>query len=263
MNRRGWLATLVLVVPLLVVLSAGLLFWLTPSGGGDPEPRSTSTFSAEQSDLLESGPSRDPDSIHVLVNRLNPLDPLDYAPQDLVAVPLRSTREEMMLREEASGALVELFEAAESEGRDLTVTSTYRSFEYQQHLFDTRVAEFGTAAAEEYTARPGHSEHQTGLAADVIAHDHPWCGLGSCFGDTEEGLWVAENAHRFGFVIRYQEGTEEITGFAPEPWHLRYVGVETAQEVHSEDIPLEEYWDEPPAPEYPEDGETSEDPGQS
>ncbi|GAB3191369.1 hypothetical protein GCM10027061_18890 [Nesterenkonia suensis] len=221
----------------------------------EPEPRQTQTLDPEDLYPRVSDASFDPDSIHVLVNRLNPLDPLDYSPDDLVTPPVRSVREGMLLREEPAEALAELFDASDAEDLQLTLTSAYRSFEYQRTLYDARAAEMGVEGADEYTARPGHSEHQTGLAADVIAHDNPTCGLGSCFGDTEEGIWLAENARRFGFIIRYQEGAEDITGYAYEPWHLRYVGEETAEAVYAEDLTLEEFWEEPAAPEYPEDGD--------
>ncbi|GAA1181213.1 hypothetical protein GCM10009674_19030 [Nesterenkonia xinjiangensis] len=223
------------------------------SGGSEPSTRRTDTQSPEEYYPRVSDASFDPDSIHVLVNRLNPLEPLDYQPDDLVTPEVRSVRDGMLLREEPSEALVELFEASDAEGLLLTLTSAYRSHGYQQTLYDARAAEMGVEGADEYTARPGHSEHQTGLAADVIAYDNASCGLGACFGDTAEGIWLAENAHRFGFIIRYQEGSEDITGYAYEPWHLRYVGVETAEAVHEEAVTLEEFWDEPPAPEYPSD----------
>ena len=99
-------------------------------------------------------------------------------------------------------------------------------------------------------SRPGYSEHQTGLAADVISIENPDCMLGECFADTPEGQWVAENAHRFGFIIRYLEDMERITGYPYEPWHLRYVGVETATEVFELGLTLEEYWEQPAAPDY-------------
>ncbi|MDS2172077.1 M15 family metallopeptidase [Nesterenkonia sp. CL21] len=217
----------------------------------EPEPRRTETVGPEDFYPPVSEASSDPDSIHVLVNRLNPLDPLDHQPDDLTTPQVRSSYDGMLLREQAADALAELFSASDAEGLLMTLTSAYRSYGYQQQLYDGRAAELGVAGADEYTARPGHSEHQTGLAADVIAYDNPTCGMGACFGDTAEGIWLAENAHRFGFIIRYQEGTEDITGYAYEPWHLRYVGEETAEAVFEAGVTLEEYWGEPAAPRYP------------
>ncbi|WP_445507410.1 M15 family metallopeptidase [Nesterenkonia sp. K-15-9-6] len=217
----------------------------------EPEPRRTETVGPEDFYPPVSEASSDPDSIHVLVNRLNPLDPLDHQPDDLTTPQVRSSYDGMLLREQAADALADLFSASDAEGLLMTLTSAYRSYGYQQQLYDGRAAELGVAGADEYTARPGHSEHQTGLAADVIAYDNPTCGMGACFGDTAEGIWLAENAHRFGFIIRYQEGTEDITGYAYEPWHLRYVGEETAEAVFEAGVTLEEYWGEPAAPRYP------------
>lgn len=220
----------------------------------DPAPQSRETLLLEPSGLFPraSDPSWDPDSIHVLVNSLNPLEPLDHEPEDLMIPDVQAVREGQQLREEAAGALEELFAAAEAQGYQLTLTSAYRPFERQAQLYDQRAAEWGQEAADEYTARPGHSEHQTGLAADVIAHDNPECGLGECFAETSEGVWTAEHAAEFGFVIRYPEGAEDITGYSYEPWHLRYVGEETASAVAEQEVTLEEFWDQPPASDYEE-----------
>lgn len=220
----------------------------------DPALEPRETLLLEPSELFPraSDPSWDPDSIHVLVNPLNPLDPPDHEPEDLTVPDVQAVREGQQLREEAAEALEELFAAAEAQGHQLTLTSAYRPFERQAQLYEERAAEWGQEAADEYTARPGHSEHQTGLAADVIAHDNPQCGLGECFAETPEGVWTAEHAAEFGFIIRYPEGAEDITGYSYEPWHLRYVGEETAEAVAEEDVTLEEFWDQPPASDYEE-----------
>lgn len=222
----------------------------TPATDSDPAEASPQP---EPTPERASDPSWDPDSIHVLVNPLNPLEPLDYEPQDLVEPEVRITTETpQLLREEPAEALEELFAAIQGEGMELAMTSAYRSFDQQSAIYQERAAEQGTEATDEAMARPGYSEHQTGLAADVISIDNPDCIHGGCFADTPEGQWVVENAHEFGFIIRYPEGAEDITGYQYEPWHLRYVGVETAQEVVEEDVALEEYWDLPDAAEYDE-----------
>ncbi|MBE1515461.1 M15 family metallopeptidase [Nesterenkonia halotolerans] len=215
----------------------------------DQEPSPAAT--PEEDPERASDPSWDPDSIHVLVNRQNPLRPEDYAPEDLVAPEVRmSTQSELLLRQEAAEALEELIQNAGEDGQVLAMTSGYRSYAAQLEVYTDRHSAVGTEETDELVARPGYSEHQTGLAADVISIDNPNCIQGHCFADTPEGQWVAEHAADHGFVIRYLDGAEEITGYQFEPWHLRYVGEETAQEVAAEDLTLEEYWDRPAASEY-------------
>ncbi|GFZ79285.1 M15 family metallopeptidase [Nesterenkonia alkaliphila] len=196
--------------------------------------------------------SWEPDSVHVLVNKRNPLDPLSYSPSDLVTpnVPLHGPQEAMQLRAEPAEALERLFAAADGAGHSLSMISGYRSHDYQVQVYGQHVATNGQEAADRVSARPGHSEHQTGLAVDVDTPAGPETTLRRAFGETPEGRWVAENAHEFGFIIRYPEGAEEITGFSYEPWHLRYVGEATAAEIVARGVTLEEYWDQPAAPDY-------------
>lgn len=214
------------------------------------EPKSTAEQSPESEAEPASEASWDPESIHVLVNRANPLDPIDFVPSDLAVADVPNEFGDPELREEPAETLEELFAAAEADGIQLWVTTTYRDFEFQQALYDQYVADQGEEAADRFSARPGYSEHQTGLAVDVADLEDRDCYLRACFGETEAGQWVAENAPEFGFIIRYPEGAEEIVGFQYEPWHLRYVGVETAVEVTEQGLTLEEYWDQPPAPDY-------------
>lgn len=213
----------------------------TPTPTEEPEPSPASQV------------SWDPDSIHVLVNRQNPLEPPDYSPEDLVEPAVRTSVEQPLhLRAEAGEALEELFAAAYEESISLALTSAYRSFDLQVQVYSNRHLHQGTEATDEFAARPGYSEHQTGLAADVISIDNPECITGECFHQTVEGQWVANNAHEHGFVVRYPEGMEDITGYGYEPWHLRYVGDDTSEEVFAQEVTLEEYWDQPPAPDYEE-----------
>lgn len=185
----------------------------------------------------------DPDSTWVVVNKQRPLQPLGYAPADLVDVGGG-----LMLRAEAAQAVAALRAEAAAAGLDVAVQSAYRSFEYQQGLFGDSAARFGVAGAEQRSARAGHSEHQTGLATDVGGGG---CDIERCFGDTAEGRWVFANAHRAGFLVRYPAGSEQITGYQYEPWHLRYVGPELATEMHDTGVAtLEEFFGLPPAPEY-------------
>ncbi|SDF73039.1 D-alanyl-D-alanine carboxypeptidase [Blastococcus aurantiacus] len=185
----------------------------------------------------------DPDSTWVVVNKLRPLQPLGYAPADLVDIGGG-----LQLRAEAARAVGALRAEAAAAGLDVGVQSAYRSFERQQGLFGNATARFGVAGAELRSARPGFSEHQTGLAVDVGGGG---CDIERCFGDTPEGRWVVANAHRTGFLVRYPAGSELITGYQYEPWHLRYVGPELATEMHETGVAtLEEFFGLPPAPEY-------------
>ncbi|MCH8570611.1 D-alanyl-D-alanine carboxypeptidase family protein [Nesterenkonia sp. AY15] len=226
-----------------------------PGAESSAEPDSGAEADAEPSPeptpVRASDPSWDPDSIHVLVNPQNSLDPEDHAPSDLEAPDVRMTTEnQLLLRRPAAEALAQLIDAAAQDGQVLAMTSGYRSYAAQLELYANRHSAVGTEETDELVARPGYSEHQTGLAADVISIDNPDCIQGHCFADTPEGQWVAEHAADHGFVIRYPEGAEEITGYEFEPWHLRYVGQDTAGEVAAQGLTLEEYWDQPAAAEY-------------
>ena len=134
----------------------------------------------------------------------------------------------------ANSKLKEMFAAAKKEGISLWIKSGYRSYNDQKVIYNNYVAKDGVAEADRYSARPGHSEHQTGLAFDLNS-------LSQSFGDTKEGKWLAQNCHKYGFIIRYPKNKEHITGYMYEPWHVRYLGVETASQVYASGLCLEEY----------------------
>lgn len=196
----------------------------------------------------------DPSSIWVIANKHNPLQPKTYAPSDLVTpdVPLRLTNgdAEMDLRKVAADALKEMFAAARQEGLNLQVSSAYRSYNYQVSLYNHYVDVQGRAIADSQSARPGFSEHQTGLAVDVEPASRK-CEVEECFGDTPEGQWVAANAHKYGFIIRYPKDLQHITGYIYEPWHIRYVGTDLASEMHKQGAAtLEQFFGLEDAPDY-------------
>ena len=191
----------------------------------------------------------DPASLWVVVNKLRPLRPEDYEAPDLVSVPVQQVNESL-LRREASDAAEAMFAAAEDDGLQLSSQSAYRSYATQVRVYNGWVDELGQEAADLTSARPGHSEHQTGLAIDIAAVPAN-CTLDQCFGDTPHGTWLEENAWRFGFVLRYPEGKTPVTGYEYEPWHFRYVGEELAAEINEQGTPtLEEFFGLPPAPDY-------------
>ncbi|MBO0997779.1 M15 family metallopeptidase [Bacillus sp. SD075] len=189
-----------------------------------------------------------PESIPVLVNKQYSL-PEDYKPNDLIYPKVdfifQDKIEKRMMRKEAGVALEEMFQAAESENMHFAGVSAYRSHQTQIAVFNNYVAKDGEEKAKTYSAMPGTSEHETGLAIDVTTHDGA-CAAQDCFGDTNEAAWLAEHAHEYGFIIRYPEGKENITGYKYEPWHIRYVGVDAATEIFETKSTLEEYYNAVP-----------------
>ena len=131
--------------------------------------------------------------------------------------------------------------AAKQQGFDLVAFSGYRSFEYQTTLYDNYVKRDGQAAADRYSARPGYSEHQTGLAFDIGERGKEDVWLTEEFGETPAGQWLFTHAQEYGFILRFPQNKEEITGYMYESWHYRYVGKEVAKEITKKNITLEEY----------------------
>lgn len=188
----------------------------------------------------------EPTSQWVIVNKQRPLKPLKYEPTDLatpaVALRLSKTSEQMKLRTAAANALDDLFAAAKEAGHAMQLSSGYRPYDYQDSLYNSYVQKEGKTAADRQSARAGYSEHQTGWAADVATTDGR-CAIETCFGDTEAGKWLAAHAAEYGFIIRYAKGTEAVTGYQYEPWHLRYVGKELAGQLKQRgNPPLETYF---------------------
>lgn len=135
---------------------------------------------------------------------------------------------------EAQRAVNEMIVAAKEDGIELWVRSGFRSYSYQANLYNNYVKRDGKAKADTYSARPGHSEHQTGLAFDMNS-------LSTSFAGTPEGKWLAAHCYEYGFIIRYPKGKESITGYQYEPWHVRYLGRDTAEAVYDSGLTLEEY----------------------
>lgn len=191
----------------------------------------------------------DTSTITFLVNREYPLSS-DYVPEDLttpdVLFPFSDTSiDKAKMTPEAGKALALLFDAAYDEaGLTLYGVSAYRSYARQYTIYATNLAVYGTAHTNRYSAAPGRSEHQTGLAIDISCASESF-RLETTFADTSEGLWVAENAHRFGFILRYPKDKEHITGYNYEPWHIRYVGTELAAYLYETGLTLDEYYGVP------------------
>jgi len=189
------------------------------------------------------------DNYLLLVNRSHPLAS-DYAPDDMVTVKyavsgVGKKGETDQLRKVAAEAFEKMVEAAAEQEINIKLRTGYRSYAYQRdRLYNQYVKNYGQTYADTISARPGQSEHQTGLALDVGGETEKYA-LSRDFGNTKEGKWVAEHCHEYGFIIRYTDGTKdspgETTGFISEPWHLRYVGPGPAAEIHASGQLLEEY----------------------
>lgn len=188
------------------------------------------------------------DSVTVIVNKLRPL-PADYTPDDLVELSSDFTEATQQLREEAAEAAEAMFVAAKEDDIELQAVSSFRSYDYQQELYDRYLEQYGAENTNGMSARPGHSEHQTGLALDIDALDGEHT-LQTSFGETAAGQWLAEHAHDYGFVIRYPDGAQDITGFQYEPWHLRYFGEQYATQIFESSGVAEEEFGLEPAPDY-------------
>jgi LAS superfamily LD-carboxypeptidase LdcB len=248
-----------LLIIVFIGVAGGGLFW--NSRKSKPTEHTTSTSTVVTPTPITTQPEFDKKkypldqstSLWWIVNKTRPL-PAGYVPPSLVvpnvSLRLAGSAEQMHVAAEVAPHIEELFSAASNAGLKLMLDSGYRSESYQKQLYASYVAKDGQAAADRYSARPGTSEHQTGRAFDVGRTDSK-CSLDICFGKTDEGLWLAAHAHEYGFVIRYLEGKESVTGYQYEPWHLRYVGVELATEVYKAGLSLEEFFGLPAAPDYP------------
>jgi D-alanyl-D-alanine carboxypeptidase len=212
-----------------------------------------STESAEAAARPSSPPPDlhfDPGAVDVVVNKRRPLVPLDYAPTGL-RLPEVATAGDTLLRSDTAVAVEEMFAAAEDDGVGLVLLSGYRSFADQESTYAHWVGEYGDAAsADTVSARPGYSEHQTGLAFDIGQADGA-CSLVLCFRDTAAARWTAEHAADFGFLLRYPLGFHGITGFSAESWHFRYVGRDVSLAMRAAGTrTLEEHLGLPAAPSY-------------
>lgn len=179
----------------------------------------------------------------VLVNRCYRVSD-EFEPADLSPVNVESRRvlegSHHLLRETAARAAEALFQAAEAEDLFLIASSGYRSYEWQTYFYTNAVDTIGLEEARRVSAVPGHSEHQLGLALDVSTRELEG-DLIEAFATTPEGMWVNENAHRFGFIISYPQNREAETGFIYEPWHIRFIGVEAATEIFNHEQILEAF----------------------
>ncbi|MGA8942904.1 MAG: M15 family metallopeptidase [Thermoactinomyces sp.] len=236
----------------LVPAIIGSMVWL--GGCNQAEEPHAANVAGKKTEVVQEKPKpvlserkwdiQTPSSITIIVNKKREL-PADYVPADLVKPDVSFSSagwsEKHLMRREAADALEDLFRAAEEDGVELVAVSGYRSYKRQQETYQSALKRKGQANTSRYNARPGQSEHQTGLAMDVSSPSVN-CQLNESFGQTEAGRWLEKHASEFGFIIRYEKGKEEVTGYNYEPWHIRYVGKELANILKQKGLTMEEYF---------------------
>ena len=213
-----------------------------PSPSSSPTSTPTSTATTPSIDSDNDPRFTNTDSLLVFANKKHKL-PDGYEPEDLVLISNNYATGEAYMKKEAAQALEEMLEAAYGDGVYPIVVSAYRSASYQKTLYNSYVNRDGQEAADTYSSRSGYSDHQTGLTVDISSSSNGY-HLNQSFENTEEGKWLAENAYKYGFVMRYPKGKQDITGYMYEPWHFRYIGVEEATALYSAapDMTMEEFY---------------------
>lgn len=210
----------------------------TPSGSPSESQTASASLAAARPSVESS-----PESLRCMVNKMRPFAQIAWEPNDLVDF------EGQQLRAEAARAARTMMDAAKAEGVTLTVSSAYRSYAVQQQTYQHWVSVNGQRLADQLSARPGYSEHQTGLAIDFSSPEG--CRLEECYEDTRAGRWLAKNAPNYGFILRFPKGQQAITGYLFEPWHYRYLGKDlAAQYTVSGAGTLEEFLGTGAAPDY-------------
>lgn len=242
---------LLLIVLVVLFVGSGTFYFLNR----DAEPVETNDLQSqsnavEQPETSSTGfdknkySTTEPGSLWVIANKDHAL-PADFVPADLIVPNVRlrlsSAEQQMKIRQVVKSDLEAMFTAASKDGVTLVFGSGYRSYALQKQFYDGYVARDGQEAADRYSARPGTSEHQTGLSFDATSLSQK-CHLEICFADMAEGKWLSANAHLYGFTLRYKQDKESITGYQYEPWHFRYVGRELSVELQKTSQTLEEFF---------------------
>ncbi|MCQ2011293.1 M15 family metallopeptidase [Sporolactobacillus sp. STSJ-5] len=266
MNKKIYTAGA--IAALLGLSGCAQLPWMHPSGAGSSQQQKQKQNSSSSQDgtLKKSGNTdsskntvsamsqsgvhvvADPESTLVLVNKYFKL-PDNYVPSDLVDLDVpfifSGKSEKKKMRAAAAKPLKEMFAAAKQDGVQLAGVSAYRSHKTQIALFNYYVRRDGEKKAQNFSARPGMSEHETGLAIDVSGINGKYAATQE-FGKTPEAAWLAKHAQDYGFIVRYPEGKETVTGYEYEAWHLRYVGLPASKKMAEKHQTLEEYLNEVP-----------------
>ncbi len=209
-----------------------------PFEPGEPEPQQPE----EEAPVIEEPIEPEDAGLMILVNKENSLS-REYVPADLAPILYYAadrSPESRYMRKEAADQFNRMAEGAAADGLEIVMTTAYRSYGFQSTLYNNYVNAHGQQEADRFSARPGFSEHQTGLAVDVSAPSVGYA-LTQDFEGTPEWNWLMDHAREYGFILRYPRGKTEITGYMYEPWHFRYVGVDAAKEIEESAITLEEY----------------------
>lgn len=185
----------------------------------------------------DTRPSSNLNTNYLLVNKFNYLDS-NYIPENLELLDNSYAKSDIYLVKEAKDNIERLISDAKGDGMNIRVISAYRSYSYQENLYNNYVKNDGVENADTYSARPGYSEHQTGLVVDVTRAFDDF----NNFENTNEYNWMLENAHNYGFILRYPKDKEDITTYSFEAWHYRYVGVELAQKIKASNLTFDEYY---------------------
>lgn len=257
--RRHW-GKIFLLLLIIVVVSVVTTIWLIPKNVLSPVIPKTNKLSLNNENsskkviveqktveklIVVTPPmfnkslysTTDPTSIWIVTNKQHPLVPINFTPIDLVN-SVGAT-----ISTKALTDFDTMNNAALAAGVNFTIVSSYRSYDTQNYLYNNYVASYGQAVSDTFSARPGYSEHQTGLAIDLGSSTGAVCNLDDCFGSTIEGAWLAQHAYEYGFLLRYPSDKQQITGYKSEPWHFRYIGKALALEMKNSSIStLEEYF---------------------
>lgn len=227
----------------------------TPTASASAAPTATPSPTTPAPFNANLYPIDKPDSLWVVVDKRRPLNPINYIPKNLVTPKFEDgsglNARGLQMAKPAAKAVKLMATAMQLSGSGtLVLSSTYRSYSVQVGVHSKDVAALGLAAGENLAARPGYSEHQTGLAADLSAVGQG-CVVQVCFATTKAGKWLAANSWRYGWILRYPKGKTAITGYQFEPWHFRYVGIELSTQMHVTGIAvLESFFGLPAAPSY-------------
>jgi D-alanyl-D-alanine carboxypeptidase len=256
--NRTWKKLLILFVCIILV-SLCLVVWIIPRSAFSPiipankipfavVKTETKQKEAEKTPVIVSKPviptfdktafsNTDPSSIWLVINKQHSLSPVSYVPADLI------TTVGATISNKARADFDLMNTAALAVGVNFTIVSSYRSYDNQSNIYNNYIATYGQASTDTFSARPGYSEHQTGLAIDFGSSTGAVCNLDDCFGSTVEGLWLSQHSYEYGFIMRYPSNKQQLTGYKSEPWHFRYIGRELAMDMKNASIfTLEEYF---------------------
>ncbi len=250
-DRIAMIIIPILVAAILLVLGIGLFTGKDKKNKPEPTPTPTAEPTPTPEATPTPTPTVDPetdsrffdtDSYLIVANKKHKL-PEGYEPSDLAYPEVEMRYNNWTMRWDAAVALEEMFKDAEKDDIHLVMGSGYRSESFQKTLYDGYAEESGIQYADSISSRPGYSDHQTGLATDLCGQDTQY-DLTQEFEKTPEGKWLAENAWKYGFIMRYPKGKDKITGYTYEPWHFRYITKEEAKKIHDagENMTFEEFY---------------------